>query len=475
MSPASALLRTTSRALTRVGARVVAVAALTLVVLAVLAGPAAAHATLQASTPKQGQLFPAGRPPTTVVLRFDEAVDAKSAIGVYGGDGKQLPGVKQRDSGGTVVQAQLPALPDGPYAIVWHVVSDDGHPEHGVITFGVGVTGVSGANFGSLASARSSGHFYGFLFGVVRALGFLGALVFAGGLVVARWLWPAATARRDTRWLLVGAWCAAMIGALLALPFQAGYSTGGGWSTFVDSGALSDVLDARYGRGLVARAILLVALLPFALLRVRAPRAKRRIPVEIVVGPCALGVLATFAYAGHASTGRWIGFGVTLDLLHLAGVAFWVGGIALLAVTLGRPGDVDDTMRATARFARVALPVVGLVVLSGLLQGWRQLETWSAIWDTDYGRILFAKALVVVAIVIVASATRDILRQRIEPRLPARHAATVGGQPHDRDRLERVESVDAVDVAQLRAAILVEVGLAAVVLALTAALVVSAP
>jgi hypothetical protein len=51
----------------------------------------------------------------------------------------------------------------------------------------------------------------------------------------------------------------------------------------------------------------------------------------------------------------------------------------------------------------------------------------------------------------------------------------VGGQPHDRDRLERVESVDAVDVAQLRAAILVEVGLAAVVLALTAALVVSAP
>ncbi len=241
-----------------------------------------------------------------------------------------------------------------------------------------------------------------------------------------------------------------------------------------------------------ARLLLLVALLPFALLRVRAPRAKGRIPVEIVVGLCALGVLATFAYSGHAATGRWIGFGVTLDLIHLAGVSFWLGGIALLAVTLGRPGDVDAAMRATERFARIALPAVGLVVLSGVLQGWRQLETWSAIWDTDYGRILFAKVLVVVGIVIVASATRDILRQRIEPRLHARvaepepepepalvgvgaGAAMTAVDDADVDPAVRAGAIDPVDVAQLRAAILVEVGLAAVVLALTAALVVSAP
>ncbi len=145
-------------------------------------------------------------------------------------------------------------------------------------------------------------------------------------------------------------------------------------------------------------------------------------------------------------------------------------------------------MRATERFARIALPVVGLVVLSGLLQGWRQLETWSAVWDTDYGRILFAKALVVVAIVIVASATRDILRQRIEPRLRARVPApapepapvAVGAGATEpsavaTDPADGAEAIDPVDVAQLRAAILVEVGLAAVVLALTAALVVSAP
>jgi copper transport protein len=467
---ASARLPATRRGPTRTWARTwaraAAVTLLALVIVVAVAGPALAHATLQSSTPKQGQSFPAGQPPKQVVIRFDEAVDARSAIGVYGADGKQVPGVRQRDSSGTVVQARLPALADGPYAIVWHVVSDDGHPEHGVITFGVGVADVSGANFGKLASAQSSGHAYGFLFGMVRVLAFVGAIVFVGGLVVARWVWPTSIARRDTRVLLLSLWGAGVAGTLLTMPFQAGYSTGGGWSKFLDSDALAEVLDARYGRGVVARVILLVALVPFALLRIRAPKARARIPVEVVVGLCSLGVLATFAYAGHASTGRWIGAGVTLDLLHLGGVAFWLGGVALLAVALGRPGDVAGAMRATTRFARYALPAVGLVVLSGVVQGWRQLETWSAIWDTDYGRILFAKVLVVASIVIVASATRDILRQRIEPRLRAGVRT---------DELDGVDGVDPEDVAQLRSAILVEVALAAVVLALTAALVVSAP
>jgi copper transport protein len=322
--------------------------------------------------------------------------------------------------------------------------------------------------------------------------------VFVGGLVVARWLWPASIGRRDTRVLLLALWCTGVLGTLLTLPFQAGYSAGRGWSRFADSDTVADVLDARYGRAALARVILLVALVPFALLRVRAPRARARIPVEAVVGLCALGVLATFAYAGHASTGRWTAAGVTLDLLHLAGAAFWLGGVALLAVTLGRPGDAGDAgevMGAAERFARLALPAVGLVVLSGAVQGWRQLESWSAVWDTDYGRILFAKVLVVAAIVIVASATRDILRRRIEPHV-RRTAHTGAGNPaHGETRAVDPGDVtpddvtpgdvdpgdvdpgdvDPGEIAQLRTAILVEVALAAVVLVLTAALVVSPP
>ena len=455
----------------RACARAAAVVVLTLLALSATAGPAVAHATLQTSSPEQGQVYPAGQPPARVVLEFDEAVDAKSAISLYADDGKQVPGVEQRDGSGRRVIAALPSLADGAYAFVWHVVSQDGHPEHGVVAFSVGSGATSSADFGDLGGAQSAGHFYGFLFGAVRFLAFVGALLFVGGLVVARWLWPQTIERRDVRALLLTLWSTGVVGTLLTVPFQAGYASTGGWSKFLDSGALQDVLDARYGRGALARVILLVALVPFALLRIRAPRSRARIPIETVVGLCALGVLATFAHAGHASTGRWTGAGVTVDVVHLVGVAAWLGGIVLLTVTLRRPGDVQEALRATERFARIALPAIGLVVISGAVQAWRQVESGAALWDTDYGRLLIAKILVVVSIVIVASATRDLLRHRIQPRLRPTPDAVPDATPD----AALPAGVDPGDVAQLRTALLVEVALAAIVLALTAAIVVSAP
>jgi methionine-rich copper-binding protein CopC len=118
--------------------RAAAVLVLTLLVLLATAGPAVAHATLQTSSPEQGQVYPPGQPPARVVLEFDEPVDAKSAISLYADDGKQVRGVEQRDGSGKRVIAALLALADGAYAFVWHVVSQDGHPEHGVVAFSVG-------------------------------------------------------------------------------------------------------------------------------------------------------------------------------------------------------------------------------------------------------------------------------------------------------------------------------------------------
>jgi putative copper export protein len=44
-----------------------------------------------------------------------------------------------------------------------------------------------------------------------------------------------------------------------------------------------------------------------------------------------------------------------------------------------------------------------VVVVSGAIQGWRQIDTWWALWHTSYARLLVVKVLLVLAIVIVAS------------------------------------------------------------------------
>ena len=152
-----------------------------------------------------------------------------------------------------------------------------------------------------------------------------------------------------------------------------------------------------------------------------------RIALETPLALFGLGVAATFAYAGHGFTGRWPVVGFALDTAHVTAASIWLGGLVLLAVAVRRHTDARDSARALGRFSRIALPAIAVVVLSGVLQGWRQIGTWSAFWHTSYGRLLLIKVLVVVAIVIVASAGRTpcaigdspMVRTTTAPRLRA--------------------------------------------------------
>lgn len=454
--------RPSARWLVRLGAAAFVVAA----TLGVVATAAVAHATLESTTPAQSAVFPAGDPPKAVTLVFDAVVTASpSSIGVYDSGGHPVRVVAHRGSVTSKrISAGLPRLADGSYVVVWHVVSDDGHPEHGAFTFAVGASTGTTADIGQLLASRSSGRTIGVGFGVDRALAFLGCLVFLGGLVFVRWLWPAALGSSDVRRLLVTAAGVAIAATLLSVLFEAAYSTGGGVSAMFDGTALRAVMHARFGSAAVTRVFALSALTPFVVLRTRRPRSATGSLIEGIVTVLALVVLATFAYAGHANTGRFVVLGFATDLAHLGAAAFWLGGIVTLALTLRNREETESTARAAWHFSRIALPAVAVIVVSGVIQGWRQVDTWWALWHTEYGRLLVVKVLVVVAVVIVASATRDEMRDRIVPAL--RRALGVGSST-------AVIEDDA--VAQLRNGIWAEVLLAVVVLAATAALVVTAP
>lgn len=116
--------------------RLLAVLALTGLGLFALAAPASAHNTLISSNPTEDASLDAG--PGTVVLTFDQPVqegEGLNSVAVTGPDGKQWQGGPATvDS--NVVSAPVRELgPKGTYTIGYRIVSADGHPVSGKVTF----------------------------------------------------------------------------------------------------------------------------------------------------------------------------------------------------------------------------------------------------------------------------------------------------------------------------------------------------
>ena len=112
-------------------------AALTLGVVAGLAAPASAHATLESTNPANGTAL--AKSPGQVVLHFDQQVSVSpTSIEVFNSSAKRV------DSGDTrhvpndshSVETAIPAsLPAGGYVVTWRVVSADSHPVNGAFSY----------------------------------------------------------------------------------------------------------------------------------------------------------------------------------------------------------------------------------------------------------------------------------------------------------------------------------------------------
>ncbi len=428
-------------------------------VLFVTALPAFAHAELDSSDPEASQSYPAGKPPASVTLTFSEGVQvAKDGVRVLASSGKAVQGVGDAKHGAksSVVVATLPALTDGTYVVDWQVVSADSHPINGAFTFTVGAA--TGDNVAGLLK-NDTNHGVGIAFGLTRALAFGSVLVLLGGIVFLRTVSGEAGDDQGVRGLLWVSWVIGFVTALLGIGMQAAYTTTQNISAMWNTTALRDVMDTRFGQSWLIRAGLLLLVLP----ALRNP-GKRRSPGVIAVDVVlAVFLLATFTFAEHARTGRWILLGTVTDLVHLGSASVWLGGVAVLATLLVRRVVPHDVPVITARFSRIAAPAIVIVAISGAVQAWRQTDGLDSVFDTTYGRLLLTKIGLVVMIVAAASVSRHIVRLWADRQLiPAGPGAL------------RAEA-DPEDVRELRNAVVVEVAIAVIVLLVTALLVNTAP
>ncbi|MEU5399718.1 copper resistance protein CopC [Streptomyces sp. NPDC005963] len=123
----------------------------------------------------------------------------------------------------------------------------------------------------------------------------------------------------------------------------------------------------------------------------------------------AIGIAATWALSEHASTGIQPGIAMPVDVVHLLAVATWLGGLAALLTTLYRGPSIEEP--AVRKFSRVAFLSVVALAATGLYQSWRQVGSWSALTGTSYGRLLLVKVALVVAMVGVAWLSRRWTQQ----------------------------------------------------------------
>jgi methionine-rich copper-binding protein CopC len=108
-------------------------------VLALAAAPASAHNELQSSSPATGARLSAV--PGSVVLTFEENTDPRFVkVKATGPDGQSVAAGPPQTSGATVRQPLTPGTADGLYTVTYRVVSKDGHPVQGSVTFTAGTS-----------------------------------------------------------------------------------------------------------------------------------------------------------------------------------------------------------------------------------------------------------------------------------------------------------------------------------------------
>jgi copper transport protein len=363
---------------------------------------ALAHASLARSDPAPNTRFE--QSPDSVTVWFDEPVEPEYAhLSVYDSNSQRVDRLDARYTPGAQpsLRATLPELAAGSYVVVWRVISvDDGHAVGGAFAFGVRASPDPKAAVAAGAQADAQPDLTSHL---IRFMDLIGQMLLFGAVVFRGLVWrpvlgamslggtssPREIEDEQRRWLqvladvLVGVLIIGLLGSLYVQARSTGVLF---WQLFA----------TRWGViWLVRAALVLLACLWMESLLEGARR---------VAWGLSLALLIATALTSHSAATAGA-LGVTADLLHELSAAVWVGGLLMLTLTLLalRGSPLEPGLRAqlggeaVARFSGLAAVGVGVLLSTGLLLGWQQVQSWSGLLLTNYGRNLAIKLIFVLA------------------------------------------------------------------------------
>ncbi len=363
--------------------------------IGILPVAAEAHAVLLETTPAAGAAV--SSPPEAIVLRFNEPVRPIVVQVLRAGD-STVVGLPAAEAIDTLVRLPLPqGLPDGSYVLSYRVTSADGHPVAGSFVFSVGAAATAAAANVSVVDPYEAAWRW---LGVAARSLWYGILLLAAGRALFLALIPAppdlaprlehglvwlATAGIGSGLLLLAAEGGALLGGppgslLSAEVWRLAIGSSVAWTVAAGVAGLALLIPARPRRSLLLAGAVLVAL--------------------------------SFGLSGHAATAgpRWLT--VPVLALHALSAAFWVGALWPLLLILRRGG----AKMSVEAFSALALPAVACLLLAGAVLAVLQLDAWSALFTTDYGRRLTLKLVLVAGLLGLAAVNRLVLTPALDRR-----------------------------------------------------------
>jgi copper transport protein len=392
--------------------------------------------SLQSSSPAEGATVAS---PDKIQLFFTDRTDVTQLrLLLEGPSGAVDIGVPAADDENTISVA-LPQLAAGAYSASWRVGGAGGlsGAVHFTVTAApattaapadttvpVGTTVGPATSAPPTTSASSGGSSTTVVNGtspaqaLARFVAAAAVLVLVGVYLVLLLAWPAGLDDPLTPPLLRVLAGAAVIGTLAVI-------------VLAPDGA-SDALASLSGRAMAVRLVLLVIATALLFLPGRADEAGRR---DALVGSL-VATLVTFPFAGHGARVRLEAIGVVIGTLHVAGVAVFLGGLVLVARIVLVTADGETALAVLRRVTRLFGLALGVVVVSGLIDGWRLVGSPRHLFSGWHGRLLVIKTLVAAVMVVLWLGLREVIDDGL------RRVAYVGDRM--RARLARAVSLEVV-------------------------------
>ncbi|CAM8619806.1 PcoD Putative copper export protein [Acidimicrobiia bacterium] len=387
--------------MSRIARQLVATLAILVGVLALGTTAASAHATLESSSPADGQSVLTS--PSEIRITFNEAVTTISGgLSVLDADGKTVDvGNSEVVGGRTLVAPISETLSDGTYVATYRVLSADGHPVSGSILFGVG----NGALDRSAQPSSTGDRLWEIIGGISRFIMYLAALVAAGVAFFLAFIHD----RAEDRWRLVPF---VRIGSILALfsaigivMSQAALLTGKGAGAVTDSNVLRDVLNQNLGWSL---ALLMIGL---AAVHLSTDISKKAVSRSLALYG-GLAVTVSFAVWGHATELSPTAISLAANAIHATAAALWLGGLVglVMVLSLRTPETVRSTAGIIGRFSLMAFWSVIALTIAGLtLTITGSDANLNSILTTTWGQLVLAKIGLTLIVVLIAAWNRRTL------------------------------------------------------------------